>query len=123
MKLRFISPDIHGLLDYAAAAGLIILPLLLGLQNESMLVFTFSLVAGLGLILYSLLTDYQFGLSNFFSYKVHLLLDALASVAFIVLAFLHQGSSLSFWYCLAMAGGVMVVILFSELEFHSTANS
>lgn len=116
MNLKVISPTLHGLLDYTAALGLVLLPMLLSLKQESALVYWFSIAAGLGLMSYSLLTSYKFSLFKFFSYKMHLILDALASSAFLLLAVLHQGTLLSTVYCLVMGGGVIVVIALSNQQ-------
>ena len=114
MNLRFITPNLHALLDYSAAAALILLPFVLGLKEESLFVHWFSIVTGVGLIGYSLLTDYGPSLAKVFPFKVHLILDSLASIAFLVLAFAHQGTTLSFIYCLVMGGGVIAVIALSN---------
>lgn len=116
MKLKFITPDLHGVLDYAAALALIIAPFILGLQEHSILVHWFSVIAGVGLIGYSLLTDYALNIKSVFSFKMHLILDSLASTAFLVLAFAHQGTLLSLAYCLVMGGGVIAVIALSQAE-------
>ncbi|MCL1078141.1 hypothetical protein D5R81_09660 [Parashewanella spongiae] len=114
MSFRFITPTIHGILDYTAALALIIAPFMLPIRTDSEFVHWFSIAAGIGLITYSLFTDYRFSMKGVFSYKNHLLLDMTASIAFIVLAFLHQGSMLTFSYCLIMGGGVLVVIGLSK---------
>lgn len=113
MNLRFITPTLHGVLDYGAAIALIVAPFLLGLEAQSALVHWFSVIAGAGLIGYSLLTDYRLGAAGVIPYKTHLLLDTLASTAFIVLAFAHQGTALTFGYCLVMGGAVILVIALS----------
>ncbi|UTW57134.1 hypothetical protein KFE96_09670 [Kordiimonas sp. SCSIO 12603] len=116
MATRFITPTIHGFLDYAAALGLIILPFVFSLADVSPLVHWFSVVTGVGLIAYSLLTDYKFSMKGLFSYKMHLIFDALASAAFILLAFLHEGTIFTMGYCLFMASGVLAVIALSGDE-------
>ena len=120
MKLRFITPTLHGVLDYSAAIALILAPRLLNLQEDSLLVYWFSTIAGVGLIAYSLLTDYAFSLNGIISYKGHLILDGIASGSFIVLAFAHQGTTLSMLYSLVMGAGVIVVIALSGSEQKST---
>ena len=82
MKFQFLTPTVHGLLDYAAAAGLIVLPFLLGLGATSQLALWLSVAAGIGLVAYSLATDYTFGAVGLFSFRAHLVLDVLAAVRF-----------------------------------------
>ena len=64
MKLQFLTPKLHGLLDYAAAGGLIVFPFLLNLGSESPIALWLSVAAGAGLIGYSLLTDYAFSVAR-----------------------------------------------------------
>ena len=54
MKLQFLTPALHGVLDYVAAAALIVLPFLLGFQGIELWL---SVAGGAGLIAYSLLVD------------------------------------------------------------------
>ena len=120
-KLQFISPDLHGVLDYLAASALILAPILLSLEQDSVFVYWFSIIAGIGLFGYSLLTNYKLSVSQFFSFKIHLMLDLLASAAFILVAFVHQGTMLSLAYTLTMGVGVIFVVLLSNYGVHEEA--
>ncbi len=55
--MRFISPRLHGVLDYAVAGALISVPLLLDFAASSLAAAVISVAAGIGLTVYSLLTD------------------------------------------------------------------
>ena len=116
MNWKFLTPKIHGLLDYAAAGGLIVLPFLLDLGSASALALWFSVVAGIGLIVYSLLTDYEFGVFRLVSFKSHLWLDGLAAVAFIIAPFVFGWSGLVMAYYIVMGLGVVAVIGFSAAD-------
>lgn len=120
-KLQFISPDLHGVLDYLAASALILAPILLSLEQDSVFVYWFSIIAGVGLFGYSLLTNYKLSVSHFFSFKIHLMLDLLASAAFILVAFVHQGTMLSLAYTLTMGVGVIFVVLLSNYGVNEEA--
>ena len=115
-KLQFITPDFHGALDYFAALTLILAPVLLSLEQESIFVYWFSILAGIGLFGYSLLTNYKLSATRFLSFKVHLMLDLLASAAFILVALVHGGTMLSVSYALIMGVGVIFVVLLSNYE-------
>ena len=106
-KLRFLTPTIHGLGDYAAAIALIVIPFLLGFDG---LALWLSVAGGAGLIVYSLLTDYTFGVAPVISFRVHEVLDLTAAAAFIAAPFLFGWSGLVMGYYLVMAGGVIVVV-------------
>lgn len=110
MKIRFVTPTVHGLLDYAAAAGLIVLPFILNLGATSSMALYLSVAGGVGLITYSLVTDYAFGAFRVLSFRLHLVLDLVAAVAFIVAPFVFGWSGLLFAYYWVMAAGVLVVV-------------
>lgn len=116
MSTQIITPTYHGILDYAAAVALVGLPIMLQLDRDSNLVYWFSIGAGFGLVIYSLVTNYALSLLKAISYQTHLMLDAIASLAFITLALTHDGTLLSMTYCLIMGVGVVLVILFSIVE-------
>lgn len=114
MKFQILTPTLHGLLDYAAAAGLIVLPFLLGIGEISALAQWLSVAAGFGLAAYSLATDYAFGVRGVLSFQSHLALDVSAAVAFIAAPFLFGWSGLVFGYYIVMATGVLLVVAVSK---------
>ena len=116
MNIRFLTPTLHGLLDYAAALGLIILPFLLGIGGDSTLALWLSVAAGIALIAYSLATDYAFGIFRVLSFRMHLTLDLGAAAAFVVAPFVFGWSGLVLGYYLVMAGGVLVVVALSSTD-------
>ncbi len=110
MNLQFLTPKLHGALDYIAAGALIVLPFLLGLQGIELWL---SVAGGSGLILYSLLTDYAFGIIKLVSFDLHLLLDLAAGVAFIVAPFVLGFGFLASIYYPVMAACVLAVVAFT----------
>ena len=114
MKMQFLSPKHHGLLDYAAASGLIIFPFILDLGAESSVALWLSVVAGIGLIVYSLLTDYPYGVSPLIPYNAHLGFDLAAAFAFIAAPFVFSFSTVTSVYYIVMAVGVLLVVAASE---------
>jgi hypothetical protein len=107
MKLQFLTPALHGALDYIAAGALILLPVILGLQG---LELWLSVAGGAGLILYSLLTDYRFGVVKLLSFDLHLLFDLAAGVVFLIAPFALGFSPVATIYYPVMALGVMAVV-------------
>lgn len=110
MNIRIITPTLHGALDYVASLVLIVAPFVLSLEEHSVLVHWLSVIAGTGLLIYSLLTDYKISLFGFFSFKQHLVLDGIASTTFILVGLLHEGDVVSTVYSLVMGLGVIFVI-------------
>lgn len=110
-SIRFLNPTIHGLGDYAAALGLIAFPFLLGFEGMSLWL---SVAGGIGLIAYSLITDYAFSFAPIISFKTHLVLDLAAAVAFIIAPFVFGWAGLVMGYYFVMAAGVIVVVVFTN---------
>lgn len=107
MKLQFLNPTLHGILDYLAAGALISLPFVLGFDGIELWL---SVVSGAGLILYSFMTDYRFGFAKLLSYNLHLLFDVTAGVALFVAPFiLGFGFTATIYYPI-MAIGVFAVV-------------
>ena len=119
-SIRFLNPTIHGLGDYAAALGLIVFPFLLGFEGLSLWL---SVAGGIGLIGYSLITDYAFSVAPIISFKAHLGLDLAAAVAFVIAPFAFGWTGLIMGYYFVMAAGVIVVVVFTNPGTDSTVKA
>ena len=77
--MRIIPTRIHGILDYVVAIILILVPWLLNFDGQN--AATYVLVAlGLTTILYSLITDYEWGAVKVLSMPTHLIVDMASGV-------------------------------------------
>lgn len=70
---------IHGMLDYLLGALLIASPWLFGFADHEAARWV-PVVLGAGVLLYSLLTDYELGVVKKLQMPVHLMLDALGGL-------------------------------------------
>ena len=77
--MKIISTRVHGVLDYLVGALLIASPWLFDFARGGAETWV-PVVLGAGTIIYSLLTDYELGVSKTFSMKTHLGLDAMSGV-------------------------------------------
>lgn len=66
--------SVHGLCDYAGGAALIVSPWLFGFATGGVAMWT-PILAGAAIILYSLMTAYEWGLVDYLSMPTHLVLD------------------------------------------------
>lgn len=73
--MKFLSTRAHGTLDYLMGAVLLIAPYLLGFANGGAAQWV-PMALGAGAIVYSLLTQYEFGAIKLIPMPVHLVLDA-----------------------------------------------
>ncbi len=114
--MKFLTPTLHGLGDYAAALVLIVAPFFLGLKEQSMIAHWASIAGGIGLIIYSLLTDYTFSVAKVIPFKTHLVLDSLAGLVLIALALLLELDVVGRTYLIVMGAGVLLFVLVTKTE-------
>ena len=77
--MRFIPTRIHGYLDYIVGVVLIAAPWIFQF-SEHRAATVVPIVLGVGLILYSLLTDYELGAFRVLPMAMHNVLDVIAGV-------------------------------------------
>lgn len=74
-----ITTRVHGILDYLIGVALIAAPWLFGFANSGPETWV-PVILGAGLILYSLITNYELGLVGILSMKAHLRIDIVAGI-------------------------------------------
>ena len=74
-----ISTRIHGVFDYLIGAALIVAPWIFGFANSGAETWI-PMIAGAGIIIYSLFTDYELGLVEFFTTKAHFKIDVVVGL-------------------------------------------
>jgi hypothetical protein len=114
--MKFLSPSLHGLGDYTAAVVLILAPSILGIKDQSIIAYWVSVVSGIGLIIYSLLTNYPFSIFKVIPFKAHLMLDTIAGVFLIALAFILELDIVSQSYFIIMGAGVLLVVAVTQSD-------
>jgi hypothetical protein len=77
--MRFIPTKVHGVLDYLMGVLLIAAPWLLGFARGGAETWV-PVILGAGVIVYSLLTDYELGIAQTISMRTHLTLDLLSGI-------------------------------------------
>lgn len=110
MKLRFISPDVHGIIDYGAGAGLMVLPFVLGLGDSSGMALWLSVVIGAAVWVVSLLTDYKLSITKTIPFDGHLAIDLGAATLFMCAPFLFKFEGLDAYYYWVNAAVVYLVV-------------
>jgi hypothetical protein len=77
--MRFIPTKVHGIVDYLTGILLIAAPWLLNFDNNGPATWI-PVLLGAGIILYSLLTDYELGAFKALPMPAHLWLDGLGGL-------------------------------------------
>lgn len=114
--MKIIPSAFHGILDYAVALALVAGPILLGFSG---LALGLGIAGGIGLFLYSLVTDYSTSVQKLLPFGVHLLLDAVAAVALIAAPFLFGFGPLATGFYLVIGLAVIVVVLVTNPEIET----
>jgi len=108
--MRFITKQIHAYLDYPVAIALMGLPFLLQLGASNPLAFYLSVVTGVAAFVLTLLTDHQFGAFKVVSYKLHLIVDFLVGITFVIAPFILGFEGIDLIYYLANGIAVLFVV-------------
>ncbi len=120
-RIRFVPTAVHGVLDYVGAIGLIASPFIFGFADLGGTAVLLPIMLGVGLIAYSLATDYERGLPGFrlIPMRIHLMFDFVASAFLAAAPFLfgYWSDGLNVWLPQVAAGvGVILLVLVSKTE-------
>ena len=77
--MRIISTKAHGILDYLVGIILIAAPWILGFAQDGAETWV-PVILGASAILYSLITNYEMGVSKTISMRTHLMLDIASGI-------------------------------------------
>lgn len=83
--MRIIPTKVHGVLDYLSAVTAIALPYIFGWSTWTTWLLTFL---GLGILVYSAITQYELSFVKIVPMKIHLFLDALGGLVLVASAFM-----------------------------------
>lgn len=123
MDMRFLTTKVHGAIDYIIGLALILAPALFGFQNVGGAAVYVPIILGAGLILYSLLTRYEWGVFKLITMYYHMVLDVVVAVLLILSPFLFGfiNEAPNAWVPHVLVGIALVgVILFSKTEAYDT---
>lgn len=107
-----ISTKAHAVIDYAYGALLLIAPYLLGFAHDATAEHVL-MAFGIGAIVYSLLTNYELSAVKLIPMPAHLILDVVAGLALIALAWVLQTSDKVRWAYVIFGAASVVVPMFT----------
>lgn len=123
-SIRFVPTMVHGVLDYVGGIGLMASPFIFGFVSLGGIAVALPIVLGVGLVTYSLLTDYELGVPSWRVVPVwlHLSMDfsaaGLLAVAPFVFGYADEG--LKVWLPQVVSGlAVMVLALVTKTDSQS----
>ncbi len=108
--MKFITKQIHAFLDYPVAIALMGLPFLLGLGSSNPLALQLSVATGVAAFILTLLTDHQLGVIRVISYKMHLTVDFIVGLTFVLAPFIFSFEGLDAYYYWINGAAVLSVV-------------
>jgi len=108
--MKFVTKQIHAFLDYPVAIALIGLPFLLSLGSSNPLALQLSVVTGIAALILTILTDHQLGIFRIISYQIHLMVDFLVGVLFVLAPFIFSFEGLDAYYYWLNGAAVLFVV-------------
>ncbi|MGU3404800.1 MULTISPECIES: SPW repeat domain-containing protein [unclassified Methylobacterium] len=109
MKFRFVTKAIHAYLDYPVALSLMITPFILGLGKSDPLALWLSVATGVAAFALTFLTDHKTGVIRVLPYRLHVAVDRLVGITFIIAPFVLGFESLDAIYYWANGAAVLLV--------------
>ena len=110
MNPRFVTKSIHAFLDYPVALSLMTAPFLLGLGSSHSLALWLAVGTGMAAFVLTLLTDHKLGIFRVLPYSIHLAVDFLVGVVFLLAPSVLGFSGLDAWYYWANGAAVLLVV-------------
>jgi hypothetical protein len=120
--IRFIPTGVHAYFDYIGGIGLLVAPFVFGFYSAAGAAVIIPMILGIGLILYSLLTNYELGIPGlkFIPMPVHLAFDLVAAVFLAISPFLFGfiNKAPNAWLPHIIAGAtVILLVLVSQTRY------
>ena len=120
--IRFIPTGVHAYFDYIGGVALLAAPFIFGFSQIGGAAVIIPMVLGIGLILYSLLTNYELGIPGLkvLPMSLHLIFDLVASVFLALSPFLFGfiNKSPNAWLPHIIAGvAVILLVLVSQTRY------
>lgn len=119
MSMKFIPTKVHGILDYIVGVALIFAPQIFGFEEVGGAAVAVPVILGVGLIIYSLLTKYEWGLVKVINMRYHLTIDLIAAALLTLSPFLFgfADEEPNAWLPHVVVGiTVILVVLFSQTQ-------
>ncbi len=119
MDPRFVTKTMHAYLDYPVALSLMLVPFLLHLGGSHPLALWLAVGTGVAAFVLTLLTDHKLGVFRVLPYSVHLMVDFLVGVVFLLAPNVLGFTGLDAWYYWANGIAVLLVVGLHKAETES----
>ena len=92
------------------------LPFLFGLGSSNLLALQLSVAAGIAAFMLTLLTDHKLGVYKIIPFKVHLIVDAIVGIVFVVAPFVFSFKGIDANYYWILGATVLAVVSLNKPE-------
>jgi hypothetical protein len=123
MDPRFITKNIHALLDYPVALMLMTAPFVLGLGDSAPAAKWLAVATGVAALLLTILTDHKLGVIRVLPYGLHVIVDGMVGLTFLVAPFAFGFEGLDAWFYWANGAAVAMVVLLNKPEISTRGSS
>jgi hypothetical protein len=114
MDPRFVTKNIHAMLDYPVALTLMAAPFVLGLGDANPAARWLSVATGVAALALTIFTNHRLGLIRVLPYPVHVAVDALVGATFLAAPFLLNFTGLDAAYYWLNGAAVLTVVSLSK---------
>lgn len=114
-----ISVRIHAIIDYVVGVLLILAPFLLGFADGGAAMWT-PVLLGAAILVYSLLTRYEFSAAKLIPFNVHLGLDAVGGLLLLVSPWLFGFAGEIWWPHVLVGLAELAVVAMTDRKSAST---
>ena len=114
--MKFVTKRIHAFLDYPVALALIVLPFMLNLGSSNPLALHLSIIIGVSALILTLLTDHHLGVFRVVSFKMHLIVDFIVAIVFIITPFIFSFKGIDAYYYWVNGIAVLTVVSLHKSE-------
>lgn len=120
MSYKFIPTKVHGALDYIVGFALILAPWLFKFSQVGGAAVAIPVILGIGLIVYSIFTKYEWGLIKVLSMPYHLVIDLIAAALLTLSPFIFGFYNMDMWNVwvphVVVGIAVILVVIFSQTQ-------
>jgi hypothetical protein len=110
--MKFISPKIHGIIDYVFVLFLIAAPVFFGFDNFTAI---FTYVLAMIYLLVTFATDFDSGIFKFISFRTHGIIELVVGIVIILLAFtLFRDTRVGKLFYICFGAAILLTWLFTD---------
>jgi hypothetical protein len=109
MHFRFVTKTIHAYFDYPVALSLLAMPFIIGIGVDNPWARWISPATGIAAFILTVFTNHQTGVIRVIPYWLHVAVDRLVGVVFLVVPFVFSFHGLDAWYYGVNAIAVLLV--------------